>query len=439
MMLKDDDLFLPGARAEPYWWDAARPELASDTALPRMVDVVVVGSGITGLNAAIVLAREGRSTLVLEAESLGHGASSRNAGFLGRVIKHSFGKLMKRHGVGRAVAVYGALAEAFKTVFEVVESEGIECGIKRCGRLMVAPSPGHLADIEAEYALRKQWLKQDFGLLQKHELADEIQTDRYAGGVVIPDLGALHPGLYTKGLLAAARRAGAIVIGNTPVAGITRTGTPARFEVQTQRGLVTARDVLIATNGYTGPAIPWFQRRAIPFDAYMIATEPLSDNLAKALLPTDRTYLDSNHNIDFFRRMPDGRILFGGRTGSGPPSLAAMARTLRKRLQTSLPGIGEPRLSHVWTGKCAGTFDLYPHVGQHEGMHYAMGYCFAGVPMGTWLGRKCAMKILGRAADGRTPFDARPFPTIPFYSGNPWFVRHVMAGYDWLDRRHARH
>ncbi len=93
-------------------------------------------------------------------------------------------------------------------------------------------------------------------------------------------------------------------------------------------------------------------------------------------------------------------------------------------------------LSHAWTGRCAGTFDLYPHIGEQAGLHYAMGYCFAGVPMGTYLGRKAAAKILG-AADGATIFDALPFPSHFLYSGNPWFVPLAMRFYDWKDRRAA--
>ena len=437
MPMDDADLFTPDHKQEPYWWDAAKPAPAADVALPGETDVAIVGSGITGLNAAIHLAREGRSVAVLEAGDPGQGASSRNAGYLGRVLKHGFGAVMKRHGIGRAVAEYTAMQEAFQSVFDTVRAEGIECGIKVCGRLMVAPSDRHMRDLTEEFGLRKQWFKQDYRMLDRRQLSDEIQSDSYVGGAVIPDLGALHPGLYTKGLLAAARKAGAIIAGSAPVTGITRSGTPPRFDVQTARGSVRARDVLIATNGYTGPLVPWLQRRMIPFDAYMIATEPLSDNLAKSLLPTDRTYLDANHNIDFFRRMPDGRILFGGRTGSRTPGLATMARQLRSRLMQLLPGIGEPKLSHVWTGRCSGTFDLYPHIGVHEGMHYAMGYCFAGVPLGTYLGRKSALKILGRPGAG-TPFESNAFQTAPFYNGNPWFVPHVMKGYDWLDRRHAR-
>jgi glycine/D-amino acid oxidase-like deaminating enzyme len=208
--------------------------------------------------------------------------------------------------------------------------------------------------------------------------------------------------------------------------------------VTTSQGRLRARDVFVATNGYTGPLLPWLQRRVIPFDAYMIAAEAIDPGTMNRLLPGDRTYLDHAHNIDFMRRSPDGtRILFGGRTGSRSAGLKAKAEELRSCAARIIPEIGAMRLSHAWTGRCAGTFDLFPHIGTANGIHYAGGYCFAGVPMGTYLGRKAASRIMG-LPEGETVFAARPFPTMPLYRGKPWFVPYAMAVYDWRDRWDAR-
>ena len=116
------------------------------------------------------------------------------------------------------------------------------------------------------------------------------------------------------------------------------------------------------------------------------------------------------------------------------PDLKGMATRLHAALLRIVPDLAGVRLSHAWTGKCAGTFDLYPHIGVHDGMHFALGYCFAGVPMGSWMGLKAALKIMG-LPDSGTAFDALPFPTLPLYTGNPWFVPLVMKFYDWQDRR----
>lgn len=437
-MIAHEEIFSPAFKEQPFWWEEGPPTALAPIDLPRKVDAAVVGSGITGLNAAIVLARAGRSVLVLESGDACEGASSRNAGYVGRTLKHSFSGIARKHGQERAVAVYQGLQEAFDAVAEIVRSEQIRCDFKTCGRLILAPSRWHYDELAAEFAERKAVLGQDYEMVPAHALGREISSDAYVGGVVIPDLAALHPGLYVKGLLGVAARSGAIIATRTPVTSVSANGTPEVFTVTTRRGSVQATNVLVATNGYTSTVSPWLLRRVIPFDAYMIATEPLPRAQAEALMPGDRTYLDANHNINFVRRFHDGRILFGGRTGSRTPSLRAMAARLHGELMKVIPGARGVRLSHAWTGRCAGTFDLNPHIGIHEGVHYAIGYCFAGVPMGTYLGQKAARKILG-GRDAKTAFDDIAFPTVPLYSGNPWFVPWAMAGYDWLDRRHARH
>jgi glycine/D-amino acid oxidase-like deaminating enzyme len=261
----------------------------------------------------------------------------------------------------------------------------------------------------------------------------EFASDFYCGGAIIPDHGSFHPGLYHLGLLDRAVSAGVEIHARTPVTGIARAGD--RFAVATGRGTVGARNVLVAANGYVDKAVPWFRRRLVPFHGYIVATEPLPRERIERILPNARTVIEFTHNIFFMRRSPDGeRLLFGGYTGGPVPSLAAMATRLHAALLRILPDLAGVRLSHAWTGRCAATFDLYPHIGVHDGVHYALGYCFAGVPMGSWMGMKAALKITG-AADAGTSFDSLPFRTAPFYTGNPWFVPLVMKYYDWQDRR----
>src|SRR6185312_15631282 len=131
-------VFAADFKETPYWWDAAPPDVVEPAPPPPRADVAIVGAGITGLNAALVLARGGRSVVVLDAGDLGHGASTRNAGYVGRSLKHSFGELMARHGTDYAVVVYREMQAAFDAVVERVRDEQIECGFKICGRLVLA-------------------------------------------------------------------------------------------------------------------------------------------------------------------------------------------------------------------------------------------------------------------------------------------------------------
>jgi glycine/D-amino acid oxidase-like deaminating enzyme len=420
-MPAETTIFTETCRLEPYWWRAAPHEQEVLGSLPKAVDVAIIGSGITGLTAALHLAEAGRSVLVLDSKEPGHGASTRNAGYVGRTLKHTFGEIISAEGLPQAIRVYRELMQAFHSVADAVKRWNIDCRYRRQGRFLMATSPVMYDAMVREFELRKQHLGEDFSSVSRAEQRVEIDTPLYHGGVRIEDHAGLHPGLYHQGLLAKARGLGVSVRGFTPVTALA--GMPGAHEVRTPSGTIRARDVLVATNGYTGDLIPWLKRRIIPFDAYVIATEPIDEPVVEKLLPADRTYIDWNFNVDYIRRAPDDRrrIIFGGLTGGPVLDLRAMAIRLHARLLRIFPSLSSARIDHVWTGRCAGTLDLYPHLGTHEGVHYALGYCFAGVPMGTWFGLKSAERIMGKAVD-QSVFAGRPLRSHPLYWGNPWFV-----------------
>ena len=417
------------ASFDPYWWRAAPHEAETRSVAPRSTDVAIVGSGITGLTAAIHLARGGRQVTVFEAKEPGHGASTRNAGYVGRTLKHSFGEIMERQGLDKARAVYGELMEAFLAVKETVEQERIACHYEQQGRLLLATSPAMHDAMAREFALREKHLGEPFETVSRAAQRDEIATSHYFGGVRIPDHAGLHPGLYHKGLLDAAREAGVAICAFTPVLGFRKeAGT---FTVFAKGARVEARDLVFATNGYGGREFPWLQRRIMPFHAYQAVSAPMSDNRVRALLPGDRTYIDWNFNVDWLRIAPGdpSRIVFGGLTGEVDAELRVMGERLHQRLLRVFPEMGDLRFDHVWTGKCAGTFDITPRIGCHDGVHYGSGYCFAGVPMGTLFGRKIARRILGQEG-GESVFDTEA-PSKFWYRGNAWFVPHALK---WMSR-----
>lgn len=432
------DLLTTDFRNAPYWWDAAPLTESPGRALAPFYDVVIIGSGYTGLRAALTLARAGRGVAVLDKEAPGYGASRRNAGFLGRTLKKSYVDLKAVRGPAYASAIYRDLSVAYESTLAFIEEEGIDCHAIRCGRLVVATSAAHYAGLERELAGMKADLGLPYSMVPRGRLREEMATDLYDGGAVIPDLGSLHPGLYHRGLMTSALAAGVAIFGNCEVTAVERGGQGERFGVTTAAGKTRARDVVIATNGYTPKSLRWHARRVIPFVGYMAATEPLPPALLEKQLPRRRTVIDSNLDIDFFRPAPDSpRLLFGGATANGLKDPAAIATLLHGRLARALPDLADVKLSHVWTGQCAGTFDMMPHIGCHDGIWYGMGYNFAGVPMGSFFGLKIAQRILGLPVEA-SAFEQAAFPTLPLYRGSPWFLPLAMRYFAWKDARLAR-
>ncbi len=426
-----------GATTDPYWWDVARPTILRSTPVPPKADVVVVGAGFTGLRAALELARAGRHVVVIERDEPGTGASGRNAGFLGRVLKKSFTTLTESHGLELALRTYRELDAAYQTTLEFIERESIDCHAVRCGRFVGATSVAHYDALARELEALHRHLGLPFHMLSRSDQRSEIATDLYYGGAVIPDLGSVHPGLYHSGLLQRVLDAGVNIVTRTQVDAIRPLDGELRICVSTATGDVLCRDAIVATNGYTTKTLGWFARRIIPFQGYIATTEELPADLVKKLIPNRRVVIDTNTDIDFCRIAPDApRVIIGGATASGMNSSGAIANRLHSILARVLPDLEGRKFSHVWTGFCAGTFDLMPHVGGSRGLWYAMGYNFAGVTMGTYMGDKVARQVLGKP-DGATVFSDAAFRTAPLYTGDPWFMPLVMRYFRWQDARIA--
>jgi len=221
---------------------------------------------------------------------------------------------------------------------------------------------------------------------------------------------------------------------NTKVTEIHRHG--GAFRVTTGRGIVDARNVLLATNGYTGPEFPYFARRIVPIGSYIIATEPMDRKTIDALMPGCELLIDTRRAASYLRTSPDRtRILYGGRVAAAEIDALTSAPRLKAILDTIFPALRETRITHSWMGFTGFTFDELPHLGSHDGVHYAMGYCGTGTAMATYLGHLVALEILGVE---RSPIvlEDIEFVTKSFYRGNPWFLSAIVAGYRLLDRLH---
>lgn len=430
-------IWAPDWSPSSYWLDGLGDAPQSDGPLPGEADVVIIGSGYTGLNAAIECARGGKSTLVLEAGDPGHGCSTRNGGQISTSIKPSLERLQAKHGAERGRAIRDVGRDALDWIEARIGEENIDCGFKRVGRFHAAHSKAAYEDLcRTSETLRRDEGVESFAVPRAEQHA-ELGSDFYHGGIVYPRHASVDPARYHRGLLASALGAGARVYGRCAATDINR--RPVGFEVRTERGTLRAGEVIVATNGYTTGLTPWLRRRVIPIGSYIIATEPLPKALMDRLSPQDRIASDTRKVVYYYRPSPDRtRIVFGGRVsanetdphGSGPRLFQDMCRIF--------PELADYKITHSWMGTVAYTFDELAHVGVHDGVHYAMGYCGSGVSMASYLGMRVGQQILG-LREGRTPFDDLPFPTRPLYTGTPWFLPPMVAYYRWRDRRqHGR-
>jgi glycine/D-amino acid oxidase-like deaminating enzyme len=414
-------------------WTETAPSLPRRPAapLPASTDVAIIGGGYTGLSAARCLARRGADATVLERHAVGWGASGRNGGFVLPGFKPEMEELDRRLGAHRAAAMFQLSLDGIAFLEDLIQQERIACDLTRCGAVTLAAKPRHVRALEESARFLRDRLSYETELLGRADLGREVGSNRYYGALLDPRGCALQPAKYVSGLAEAAARAGARLCEGTEVTRIHRVN--GRFEITTSSGVLQAREVLAATNGYTPPALPALRRRVIPIGSYQIATEPLDPAVAQRLVPRGRVFSDTKNLLYYFRLSPDRRMVFGGRASFTPTSPRRSAAILRAGMREVFPELADTRIEYTWSGKVAYSVDHLPHAGRFEGVHYAMGYCGHGVALATYLGARMGEVLAG---SGEVPdLGTDSFRAIPLFYGVPWFLP-LVGGYyrirDWV-------
>ena len=423
-----------GLTMKTWWWEALAPE-APVPLPPHPVDVAIIGSGFTGLVAALTLLRAGRSVLVLEAGRPGFGASTRNGGQIGSGNqKFRVKTLIAMQGQAKAEALLREGVAMLDHIEALIRDEGIACHFARTGRFRGAMRPAHYEAMARDMEDLQRHAGVASFMIPRAEQHREIASDRFFGGSVLPDDASLHPGLYHTGLLDRVRAAGGIVAGQAEVVAI-NAESPG-FSLVTPRGKITAREVVVATNGYTQHFDRYTRRRIVPVGSALIATGAMAPERITALMPGGRMYGNTARVFSYFRAAPDApRLIWGGRIGHNAPQTdpRAYAHLARDLLET-FPQMADAPVSHAWSGRIGYTFDEFPHLGRTPaGIHYAMGYCGTGVSRATWFGRKIAQQLMGDPA-GASAFSDLRFPSHPFAAVAPMTVPFFEHWYRLRDR-----
>ena len=400
------------------------------TELPDKVDFVIIGSGYTGLTAARVLAKADSSVAVFDEKKIGWGASSRNGGMATPGLKQDIFKIYKKYGIEYAREFWKASVDAIDLLENIIQEEKINCDWSRDGHIALACKQSHY-DKLPEYA---NWIQKALGhkktLVPKEEIHSEIGTNYYYGGLSDEVSGGLQPAKYVDGLARACNDYGVQLFENNRVHSIKKLGEV--YEVVTDKGALKAKKVIVATNGYTDMLVPELKPKVFPVGSYIIVSDVLSEKLQKKLSPKGRMFYDSKWFINYFRLTPDGRMLWGGRNDlSTDLDLVESASILSRQVRTVFPDLENTTFTHTWTGKLGITFDLMPHIGEVNGIHYTFGYGGHGLSIATYLGNEIGLLLSGQKK--RSPFEEISHQTMFFYRKDPWFLPFAAKYYQFLD------
>ena len=407
LLSADRDLSRRSYYADTAVRGAPHPALQGDVDC----DVAVVGGGLAGLSAAIELADRGLSVRLLEARSVGSGASGRNGGQAIHGLACDQDEIERQLGLDEARRIFGMTLEALDLMRQRMQHFGIDADW-RDGCLSVATSAGKAQALMAG----ADHLERAYGFAQQRitqaELPNWINSPRYQAAVHDPCSGHLHPLKYTLGLARAAASLGVVLHEDTPVTSLTPSARPV---LHTPHGKVGAGQVLLAGNVYLHGIAPVLEPRIMPVGTYMVATAPLDEATARGLIPCGAGVCDNNFVLDYFRFAADHSLLYGGRASYSAATPSDIAHSLRARLVATFPSLANAAIRHAWGGFVDISMNRAPDFGRlpdSPKVYYLQGFSGHGLALTGLAGRLVAEAMVGDASrfDTFARIRHRPFP-----------------------------
>jgi gamma-glutamylputrescine oxidase len=359
------------------------------------VDVAVLGGGIAGCSAALHLAKRGYRVAVLEARFVGYGASGRSGGQTIFGLAASQQRLAKQVGADDARRLFDLSVEALDLTQSLIGEYAIDCDY-RANHVHVAVKPRHVVEL-------KEWVNElhhDYGyesaqFLDRDQLQSHVKSDRYLAGLLDPRSGHLHPLKYTQGVARAAEAAGALIYENSEVL---RYEDGPEVRVHTAHGTVRCANLVLCGNAYIGAVAPSLARRILGVGTYIIASDPLGEERARSLLPSNAAVADINWILDYFRLSTDQRLLFGGRVSYSSVQPLHLAESMRRRMVRVFPSLAGVKVGYAWGGYLDITMSRAPNFGRlAPNVFYLQGFSGHGVTLTGLSGKLVAEAVAGTA------------------------------------------
>lgn len=403
---------------DTLWTRTARLQVASDPVLPQAVDVAVIGGGFTGMTAARELLIAGRSVAVLEAGTIGAGASGTNAGFVvPNFAKADPNAVRAKLGAEKGNALLRLVGDGANAVFRTIEEDDIDCDASQSGWL----NPAY-GEAGADMLKKRADLWRDLGRPVSFIDADAVREQTgmsiYSGALLDEEGGTIHPLDYLRGLSRGVQRRGGTIHEGQIVDQVRREGNGWRLTMRSGASL-TAQKVLMCTNAFTIGAATRMGRSAVPLRVYQIATTPTEPDIVTRIAPDRRPVGDTRQNLFTYRLDRDNRLISGGMAAVPFGAFARLGRTVAERLseELGLPQAARPEI--VWTGVAAMTPDFLPRLYQMgDGWFGGIGCNGRGIAMTAQLGRVLARAAMGESTE-QLPIPTRTLRPLPFHSFTP--------------------
>ena len=399
---------------------------AEDTSYPVLngahhTDVCIIGGGYTGLGAAIELSRQGIHVTVLDTARIGSGASGRNGGQIHTGQRIDPEKMAEILGEDAARQLWDMSEDAKTSLYGLIREHNIDCELKH-GLVHAWHKPGYETDDRAYVDFVARYGYDKVRLLDKAEVAAELGTDVYHGGSFDAGGGHLHPLKLAQGMARAATAQGAQIFENSHVLRYRRIAKGIHLHLE-NGATVTCQRLLICGNGYMEGLSEEIDSHVMPINNFILTTEPLDDT---TILPYDYAASDSRFVVNYWRKTPDNRLLFGGGENYVPWFPKDIRAFVRRNMLKVYPQLADVKISHGWGGTLAITMSRAPFVRSlAPGIWTSAGYSGQGVVLAPYFGRLLARAITGNARDVEL---LSRLPTPAFFGGRALRWPALVAG-----------